>query len=39
MRNNKLYRSNRQFMWGKILIAIFVVILAIVIIYLCGYSF
>lgn len=38
MRNNKLYRSNRQFMWGNILIAIFVVILAIVIIYLCGYS-
>lgn len=39
MRNSKLYRSNRQFMWGNILIAIFVVILAIVIIYLCGYSF
>ncbi len=37
MRNNKLYKANRTFMWANILLGLFVIILVVAMAFLFGW--
>lgn len=38
MRNNKLYRQNRIFMWANIILAIVVIAVVALFMYFCGFN-
>lgn len=37
MRNNKLTKRNRQFMWGNMILGLGVIILVFVVLYFCNW--
>ena len=37
MRNNKLYKRNRQFMWANMILGIAIIVLVFVVLYLCNW--